>query len=197
MREMDKQQYDRWKDFSLRMAKTCFRNSRRPTSIWIVEQVESWFSWRDYQEDWNEYNSWDQDRWPLCDAIREFYEDLEPCVRCKACKHENCRQNYPHYEDSCPICERKCNCDDIEYAAYGQFSDQWLGPIQCCIRAGIDMACEPSAGVVGFTAGDVRRMYPEGVPEWAFPRDKRLQYWLTGELNGTFADLPDDAGVVL
>lgn len=40
--------------------------------------------------------------------------------------------------------------------------------MRCCIRAGLDMAAEPSGGVLGFTAGDVRAMYPEGVPEWMF-----------------------------
>ncbi|WP_125901022.1 hypothetical protein [Methylobacterium indicum] len=38
--------------------------------------------------------------------------------------------------------------------------------VSCCIRAGLDMAAEPSAGVVGFTVGDLRRMYPLGLPAW-------------------------------
>jgi hypothetical protein len=40
-------------------------------------------------------------------------------------------------------------------------------------------------------------MYPEGVPEWVFPEGERLQYWPGGGMNGTFAELPDSAGVVL
>lgn len=50
--------------------------------------------------------------------------------------------------------------------AFRQFEDQWEGPVRCCVRAGLDLACEPSAGVVGFTVGDLRRMYPEGIPDW-------------------------------
>ena len=30
----------------------------------------------------------------------------------------------------------------------------------------LDVASEPSAGVVGFTVGDLRKMYPEGIPQW-------------------------------
>jgi hypothetical protein len=61
----------------------------------------------------------------------------------------------------------------------------------------LDCASAPSAGVIGFTAGDVRRMYPEGVPEWVFPPDEQLHYWPGGEVNGMFVDLPDETGVVL
>lgn len=49
---------------------------------------------------------------------------------------------------------------------FHQFEEQWEGPVRCCIRAGLDVASSPSAGVVGFTMGDLRRMYPEGLPDW-------------------------------
>ncbi len=53
-----------------------------------------------------------------------------------------------------------------EMLAFRQFEAQWWGPVACCIRAGLDVACEPSGGVLGFDLGDLRRMYPEGVPDW-------------------------------
>ena len=156
---MTNEQYDRWKDFSTRMAQSCFRGSRRPASSWIIEQVDNWFYWRDFQKDWGNYNSWDQDKYPLCDHVREFFYDLGPRItRCKRCAH--------YCDERCPLCELDCRCDQIEELAYEQFEDQWMGPIHCCLRAGIDLACEPSMGVCGFTAGDIRRMYPEGLPEW-------------------------------
>lgn len=43
---------------------------------------------------------------------------------------------------------------------------RFCSPVSCCIRAGLDLAVKPSAGVAGFTAGDIRTMYPEGVPDW-------------------------------
>lgn len=64
-----------------------------------------------------------------------------------------------------------------------KFYDQ----VCCCIRAGIDCASSPSAGVMGFTVGDLRRMYPEGIPDWAI---NDFQSPITTET-------PDDAGVWL
>ena len=138
---MTDQQYERWKDFAMRMARTCFRHLRRPSSHWVIEQVESWFYWRDHQQDWGNYSSWDQDSpYCLCDHVSEFYSDLE---------------SYSYSED-----------EEVDYKAQEQFQAQWMGPILSCLRAGIDVAVEPSAGVVGFTAGDIRQMYPEGLPLW-------------------------------
>lgn len=34
------------------------------------------------------------------------------------------------------------------------------------IRAGIDVAVSPSAGVLGYELNDIRKMYPEGIPAW-------------------------------
>lgn len=195
---MTHEQYERWKDFATRMARTCFKKYRRPPEAWIIKQVDSWFWWRDYQQDWGEYNSWDQDDHPLCDHITEFYDGVFPMSgRCKACEHQwqYCLARLDNRE--CKLCEMDCTCHEKSDACYWQFEEQWLGPVNCCLRAGIDFACEPSAGVIGFTAGDVRRMYPEGVPEWVFPPDERLHYWLSDKINGTFAELPDSAGVVL
>ena len=49
-----------------------------------------------------------------------------------------------------------------EHAAFDRLAD----PFRACVRAGLDMACEPSGGVVGYTVGHLRSMYPEGVPSW-------------------------------
>jgi hypothetical protein len=93
----------------------------------------------------------------------------------------------------------RCTCDEVSYDWEEAWLEQWFGPVHCCVRAGIDFASEPSAGVVGFTAGDVRRMWPDGVPDWVFPPDEKLHYAFTipPVVNGTFAELPDSAGVML
>lgn len=70
------------------------------------------------------------------------------------------------------------------------------------------MAVAPSAGVLGFTAGDLRRMYPEGVPNWV---KGDVQEWetiprivvmpgvgfTTGEPHSptSFDEIPDDQGI--
>ncbi|MFJ2456386.1 hypothetical protein ACIOWK_32580 [Pseudomonas protegens] len=38
--------------------------------------------------------------------------------------------------------------------------------ISCCIRAALDIVVAPSAGVIGFTAGDFRRVFDGELPEW-------------------------------
>lgn len=39
--------------------------------------------------------------------------------------------------------------------------------VTCCIRAACDVATEPSAGVVGFTIGDLKQMWaPKPIPAW-------------------------------
>ncbi len=167
---MTSEQLERWKDFSLRMAKSCYATNRRPYVWQIIENVEWFFDLLD-DDDVPNIVDWDS----------------EPYV-CDMCSHHE-EKWIPHYW-SLPY-------DDEVPGVYEKAQGQWADPVRCCIRAGLDMASSPSAGVVGFTAGDIRRMYPEGVPAWVFPPGERLQYWLSGELNGTFEDLPDSAGVVL
>ena len=230
---MTNEQYDRWLDFALRMAKTCFLNLRRPDSKWIVEKVEQFFDEIDYVDipcivDWDRSNKypvgnprycrrlrtkcWDcrgigcdkpycengsvyDYAGPYCagDMVSEFLSNYVPRFVCGKCRCE-CRWSD---KDNCPKCSKECCCDDTDQLGYYQWSDQWGGPVRCCVRAGLDMASSPSTGVVGFTAGDIRRMYPEGVPSWVFHPDEHLYYWLTDKRNGTFADLPDTTGVVL
>lgn len=69
--------------------------------------------------------------------------------------------------------------------------EEWYGgkfynQITCCIRAGFDIAVEPSGGVIGFTAGDIRRMYNDEVPSW-----------VKKEWNIPFDTIPDDKGLWL
>lgn len=201
---MTHEQYDRWKDFAVRMARTCFRGHREPDSRWIVEVVEDFFDGLD-KHDVPCIVSWDNSaeypegspyrrhepyghHWAkphgVGDMMTEFLDDYRG--HAPAC--DPCRE----YENDEP-----CRCEDIEDNYYEQWDDRWGGPVHCCIRAGLDCASAPSAGVLGFTAGDLRMMYPEGVPDWVFPPDEQLRYWLTDTMNGTFAELPDDAGVVL
>lgn len=59
--------------------------------------------------------------------------------------------------------------------------------VTSCIRAGFDMAVEQSGGVLGFTAGDVRRMYDGNVPDWITGKD-----WETA-----FELVPDDMPIWL
>lgn len=180
---MTREQYERWQDFAKRMVNVAVSARRRsPSRAKTLEIIEFFFECRmEPYEEWKRVENWDhtepsedeRSRWPhYCMCVASHMDDI---------------QEY-HVPDYWALPEGDRGDEIIE---------KWMGPARCCVRAGLDMACEPSAGVVGFTAGDIRRMYPDGVPDWVFPPGERLHYWLSDEINGTFAELPDDAGVVL
>jgi len=233
---MTQEQYDRWKDFAIRMAKTCYGKHRRPSAAWILDVVEDWFDCFDEDkipciENWDNSGPYPegnrchgregQTSYCGCDGWRHEH-DNSPNPDCPECRGSGLHyrlyapdcvtEMVSHFLDEwrgdapcCDVCARdtytyedaECRCEEVEHHYYHQWNDQWGGPICCCVRAGLDMACSPSAGVIGFTAGDVRRMYPEGVPEWVFPPDERLMYWPSGEPDGLFVDLPDEAALCL
>jgi len=47
-----------------------------------------------------------------------------------------------------------------------QYEGRFYSQLSGCIRAGMDVAAEPSAGVIGFTVGDVRRAFRWHLPKW-------------------------------
>ena len=59
--------------------------------------------------------------------------------------------------------------------------------VASCVRAGLDVAVSPSAGVVGFNVGTLRRMYNGKIPAW-------VTDWFKPPLTGTE---PDTAGIWL
>lgn len=59
--------------------------------------------------------------------------------------------------------------------------------VSACVRAGLDVAVEPSAGVVGFDVGTLRRMFDGAVPAW-------VMEWFEPPLTGRE---PDSEGVWL
>lgn len=44
----------------------------------------------------------------------------------------------------------------------GKFGDQ----LSACVRAGFDVAVKPSGGVMGFTVGDLRKIFKNRIPGW-------------------------------
>lgn len=54
--------------------------------------------------------------------------------------------------------ERNGGCE----VARGRFGTA----LSCCIRAGFDMAVAPSGGVVGYTVGDLRKIFAGKLPKW-------------------------------
>lgn len=85
-----------------------------------------------------------------------------------------CR-DWPEMEDWDGNTGNCCVCDQIneffgEYLYWNEkkqdIGGKFFNQITCCLRAGFDLAVNPSAGVIGFTAGDLRRMWNGKVPDW-------------------------------
>lgn len=146
---MTPDQFQNWRDFALRMARTCYAESRRPSARWVVEQVEEFLARYD-EESAAGVVDWDAAPAYICDEARQFVWDLQPAFRWRL-----------RARDVSELDE-----DRRAELAEAQWEEQWGDPIRCCIRAGLDLASSPSMGVVGFTLGDLRAMYPEGLPPW-------------------------------
>lgn len=146
---MIRQDYQRWRDFSLRMARTCFDDRRRPSVNWIVSMVEHVLDCFD-DEEIATIVSWDQDSVYVCDRTHEVLYEFQPCWLWRF-REEGVDADTEDRRDGL-ACE--------------QWMEQWGAPVQCCVRAGIDLAVKQSGGVAGFTVADLRRMYPEGLPDW-------------------------------
>lgn len=175
-------QYDRWKDFAMRMARACFIGQRRPSPEWILENVTNFFErFFDDAEMAATVEDWDSAPDYVCDRMSDFacdHDELPGYTRIRRDDEERVdryrnrlrRQGLDDeaVEKMVDAFENKLDetIEARDCAAFGQWEDQWLGPVSCCVRAGLDIACEPSAGVAGFTVGDLRAMYPEGIPDW-------------------------------
>jgi hypothetical protein len=156
---MEKKQFERWEDFAIRMAKHCYPDITDARRKKIIEEVESFFDDRKYEADWTDIMDWDGngDDFFLCDYVDEFYD------------------NHRHWN-------RREEC----------YTGKFFNQVTSCIQSGFDMAISSgdgtvgcSAGVIGFSAGDIRRMYQRNVPKWI----KALWY--------SFDAIPDEAEVWL
>ena len=165
----------RWQDFAIRMARTCFSKRTSPDQEWIEQEVEGFFDWFP-SEDINLFISWDETKpyppghkyhgveWDgrqasppyVCDIVMEMFDKIWSKPWDYATPKEICLLNY--YDDRC------------DYETFDELRekivDRWESPVHCCIRAGMDVALSPSAGVLGFTVGDIRAMYRDGIPQW-------------------------------
>ena len=151
---MTREQFDRWWDFTARMAKYGYSQATEQRREKMLNEVREYFETLEYQEDWLLIADWDynEEFGSLSGDVDDYFE-----------RYRHWRRNDEGYE--------------------GWFFTQ----ITCCIRAGFDMAVKQSGGVIGFTAGDVRRMYGGSVPAWISDLD-----WDT-----PFALISDDAPVWL
>lgn len=194
---MTQEQYDRWKDFAIRMARTAFVGRKRPSEAWIIERVEDIFADLDNDPervavihdwdnndpdgleksgyhcigDWMTERSEDDNDRPGYWWIRRLKDGQRPQRRHNESWDSYWKRRNAHeqrHADKLDMWEEREEerGQDRESMAYDRFENDWYGPVKCCVRAGLDIASSPSAGVVGFNIGTIRTMYPEGIPEW-------------------------------
>lgn len=124
-------QYERWKEFSLNMARG-YPHTTEARRSKLIAQMEFWFSMR--EDDFASIEDWDAN-------VGDFYvgdEVTEAFDR--------------FYHNKFSTAEPRAN--------------RFLEQIQCCIRAGFDVAVRQSGGVLGFTVGDLRSWFWGQIPYW-------------------------------
>lgn len=177
------EQVQNWKDFSLRMAKTCYAKYKNVPLDWIISEIKAIFD--EIGDAANLYISWDE-----CHPYPEGHKYYGMTYRIKNAPMYLCdlvmeMTENPIYYNPSEYCSdrvyfklQKLWDEDID--KYDELRkkivDRWAMPVHCCIRAGIDQVGEQSAGVIGFDVGDILNMYPEGIPDW-------LQANFTKDLN--------------
>lgn len=194
---MTQEQYERWKDFAIRMARTAFVGHKRPSAEWIIDRVEAVFvdldgdpervavihNW-DHNEpaglkesgyycvgDWMMERCDDDEDHPGYSWIRKLKDGQCPQRRANESWDSYWARRYAHeqrHADKLDMWEEReeGRGQDRESLAHWRFESDWYGPVNCCIRAGLDVASSPSGGVIGFDINTIRTMYPEGIPDW-------------------------------
>lgn len=189
---MTTEQYRRWQNFALRMAHRGWPRLPRKSRRFVADCIRQFF-WQLNQSD-----KWDRRSGNpgVISRIRSWDHTDNSGMPKDRYGHEFCGDY---------VCDMVTEWDEswnpyywAQDARTKRWDDRWGTRIRCCLRAGLDMACEPSMGVVGFTAGDLRRMYRGAVPAWI------SDGWQTGGFFSgnrgvpiAFAEIPDTDGVLL
>lgn len=149
-------QYEHWCDFAIRMARTCYADHKRPGGQeildWVMEFLERWSEDYVHVKNWDQSDDWDY----VCDDFHSWEDDY--------CPNFWWRIHDELVDESLDWEAREATASERAEKAQEQWTEQFMGPVRCCIRSALDMATEIGGGVVGFTLGDVRAMYPEGIP---------------------------------
>jgi hypothetical protein len=163
---MSPEQYGRWARFAIRMAHRGWPRLPRKSRKKIADMVKDFFRGLDKE---------------LVPRIRSW-DDTDECAKCVANRPEAEESNNWYKLNTCYcgtlVCDEvMCLTRDLnpyEYSdsgleggyEYRRWDELWACRVQCCIRAGLDLASEPSAGVLGFEICDLRRMYRNNIPAW-------------------------------
>jgi len=155
---MDKVQYKRWKDFAIRMSHKGWSKQSvngKTHQEEVIPAIVNFFDLMEscYEDEILRIESWDNTK--TDETKRDYYGRPEHGPYVCDIVSEMLSDYNPYYWDG-----------EEKQKAYENWDEKWGGRIRACIRSGIDLASEASAGVLGFTKADIERMYPEKVPKW-------------------------------
>lgn len=159
VKTMNQTQYRHWQTFAIRMAHRGWPNLPRKSRKRVANMVKDFF--RTYPKDYDCDGT-------LLERIRDW-DTTDPC------KHDRERMK----RGSWSICYDLV-CDAVtlmeeHWNPYYWSSNKrkgekwdllWGARVRCCLRAGLDLASQPTAGVIGFEVCDLRRMYCGRIPSW-------------------------------
>lgn len=170
-------QRDNWSQFAERMAWETHRWRTRERREKALVRVRDWIArfWSNYEP--HHVADWDGNGAPQIGEEKSYSSRCYP------------GDEFDRYMDEDGL--DRWN-ERLSETIEGEFGVQ----VMCCIRAGFDVAVAPSAGVIGarYTAGMIRRMFPEGLPPYV---DAFFHGHGTKPDAPRFETLPDDRMVWL
>ena len=150
---MESDKLNRWKDFSYRMAKTCYRRRKSPSFTWILEALDQVFEYVE-EEGINCFASWDESSYnnqgeeveALCDWFQEVIE-YEVWYRPYdfATTSEAKSLDYWHNKDN------DCKYEKVKEKIISRVCE----PVRSCVRAGLVMVTGNDGGKGSFF-GDLK-----------------------------------------
>jgi len=140
---LNAEQYLDWMEFSCSMARH-YPHATDARRRRLAKEVDYWFEELSDQEYWRHMIDWDNS---------EEMPEMD---------HYGRTQRYDYccdlFTESFDDHDYHHNNPDREYKFHTQLA--------CCIRAGIDLAGKPAAGVLGFTIGDLKHIFGGVIPQW-------------------------------
>lgn len=163
---MNAMQYERWKELSIGLARSYAKLTPRRRQK-LLKEVENCIVW------------------VVCNGL-DTVEDWDHSVHVEeSLHHESAGTRVDDYlwQHRYEF-EREYRNGEVELVR-GRFGDM----LSACVRAGFDMAVTPSAGVIGFTVGDLRDVFGGSIPDWIADQ--------FGENKGALLAADHDVGVWL
>jgi hypothetical protein len=124
----------------------------------------------------------------LTEARRaKLVEQVEDCIDTLVWNNgPEAIKNWDGNRGSVYVCDAVSNFIDerhyhVRTSTSEPYENRFARQVTACVRAGFELAVAPSAGVIGFTVGDLRTIFNRRLPQW-------VKTFFTPPLSGRIAD---------